>query len=491
MTVPTEDHEPARGISRLQRRGLIELAFDVFALGGATFGVAFIKALTAALVARFYGYEAYGGFAAAWSLSQGVVAVAEIGMGEWSLLAFRAGATSGRAQRRLLQLALISLGAALLLGALSWILFDVAERSWSRFVVVLLVVNLAYAGQLVAQYVLRASHKVRWASAVRGVQVVVVSGLGAIVVLCGAELIVTLWTIAVAEVAVLSALVFLASRALAARGRDTDEDSSAPPSIAPFTFAAWSIFAYLSSDAVILAVARSADEVGDYTAAYRLYTLVLQVAGLLMGSVAPHLYGARSADERERVFVAVRGIQQTLSIGLAAIVCAGAGIMVRAYVGAGFGRAEVVLSVLSVSVLVKGLTQLPLHALVSTGRQAVRARVLMVAAVLNVGLNLYLIPRYGLWAALGTTIVTDLFILAGLMLAARRGPLVPLSRPRAAELLAVLSLVGCAMAAPVGIALPAWALAIPLAGALWLAWSRRDDLRSIGVVFGSLRSQQL
>jgi O-antigen/teichoic acid export membrane protein len=63
-------------------------------------------------------------------------------------------------------------------------------------------------------------------------------------------------------------------------------------------------------------------------------------------------------------------------------------------------------------VLLRSLSLFPLNALMGLGRYGTRFFVIAAAAVLNISLNLVLIPALSIWGAVLSTMITEGFLIA-------------------------------------------------------------------------------
>jgi O-antigen/teichoic acid export membrane protein len=108
-----------------------------------------------------------------------------------------------------------------------------------------------------------------------------------------------------------------------------------------------------------------------------------------------------------RLFATASNLQIWIGIIGAALLFLTAPLLIKVYVGREFTTSITVLSFLSVSLFVKGAGYIPASILVALGRQRSRMQIQVGIAILNITLNLLFIPRWGLWAALGSTLICD------------------------------------------------------------------------------------
>ena len=164
-------------------------------------------------------------------------------------------------------------------------------------------------------------------------------------------------------------------------------------------------------------------DAGVYGVAYRLSTIAsLPIVGF-MHATYPRFFEIGEAGGLQANAAFARKLAIPLALygvmaGLALIVVAP---LIPLVVGEGFRPSVPVLMLLAGLPLLRPLQSLPSDALTGADMQSTRTACWVAAAVLNVGLNLVLIPRHGLTGALVTTGISELFLLVLVALAVRRG----------------------------------------------------------------------
>jgi O-antigen/teichoic acid export membrane protein len=205
-------------------------------------------------------------------------------------------------------------------------------------------------------------------------------------------------------------------------------------------------------DSILLGFLTTAQTVGWYSAAYKPVTMALALPLTYFTGLFPAL--SRAHGESAEALRAL--VERSLRLcSLYAVPLALGGSLLAAPIiallfGPAYAESARVLPLLiwsAVFVVMRGSYR---HALTAAGHQAVDLRCAMVSTTLNVGLNLLLIPRYGMIGAATATIVGDFawFVLAWWLFQRKVMPLplLPaLARPLAA---------GAAMAAVLWFAQP-------------------------------------
>jgi len=189
---------------------------------------------------------------------------------------------------------------------------------------------------------------------------------------------------------------------------------------------------YFRIGTIILSVEKSPIDVGIYGAPFKIFEFLTIVPAIFMGNVFPVI--TRLKDEPERAARFIQAALDTLlilgvgtSVGLALLAKPVIGLVAGAefqttstYAIGGLSVTAVhVLALLSVALLAIFLAQLWSYVVIAHSRQHVLIRSGIWAVVLNIALNLYLIPKGSYVAATLVTILTEVFILVFWQRAAR------------------------------------------------------------------------
>jgi len=163
-----------------------------------------------------------------------------------------------------------------------------------------------------------------------------------------------------------------------------------------------------NSDLIFLRIFSGRETVGLYSAAYQLVSFLINMAAAYSLSLLPALTRAAArAPERDRLYRSAFG--QSFAVALP--IAVGGAMLAGSIIGTVFG-ADYALSAAALAVLVCSLPftmskEVDLIALVVAGRETAVMRMTAAAVVVNVGLNLWLIPRYGMMGAAWSTLVTE------------------------------------------------------------------------------------
>ena len=177
---------------------------------------------------------------------------------------------------------------------------------------------------------------------------------------------------------------------------------------APMAITAVMATVYLNIDIVMLGFLDSQRAVGLYAGAGRLYAIVCVVGGLLVAAFLPTLATLYGRSEAMRAQYRTFALTM-LFVGLpaAAIVAGFAPAAIRLLLGVAFADAATVLVILMAAAALNYANQVGTATLLSWNRERAQMYVQVAGAVLNVGLNVVLIPVYGLIGAAVATVASE------------------------------------------------------------------------------------
>ncbi len=391
----------------LRRRGESSLALTAgrrTLLEGAARAGGFLLSIA---VARRLGVEMFGRYALALAVFSALQVLAGAGMQNW--LVVSVGAARGSGNRLLLRgMAGSGLLAAALWGGFAMLSPLLGYGSTTRgFVLAVGLAAVPAAMAWAADGVLlglgRAFQGAIGKAAASWVRLATAMALLA----AGGGLAGLVSAVGAGEVVGLALVAFLALKVSAG----TVQASASPPvwASAPYTVQTLLVVLFLRTDTLMLSVMKGETEVGTYGAAYRLLEAAFLVSSVL-GTVALH----RLSEAADRFKSAVSEAAWLAGLGglLAAAVLSGAS---RQLVGLLFGSEFVdsgpVLGILGLAAFPHFLNTVLARCLWARGRIWWTVRVAGVNLVLNIVLNLALVPR---WGARGASIATLVTLLGAL-----------------------------------------------------------------------------
>jgi O-antigen/teichoic acid export membrane protein len=183
--------------------------------------------------------------------------------------------------------------------------------------------------------------------------------------------------------------------------------SGVPPGLALVLHALLGLMIY-NSDLIFLRAFRSTAEVGYYVAAYTLISFLLNLGIAYSQSLLPTLTRLAPQPDRQQALY-----QERDGAGLRGVAARGdrripAGALHHpCRLRAGYSAAVLALQILIWSIPVASIAMYPQMALISANRQDRVLRITFVSAMLNLALNILVIPRYGMAGAAAATLGTE------------------------------------------------------------------------------------
>jgi len=179
---------------------------------------------------------------------------------------------------------------------------------------------------------------------------------------------------------------------------------------------------YFYIDTVMLRPMQGEIAVAHYSAAYRLMGFVLMVPVLFSQVVFPVLTRLWSAGNTAVAPFFQRTTRFLISLGIvfpAAVWLVRRDVMVLIYPDE-FVSGSLALGILSIAIVPVFAAYPHIHLLLAAGHQRLMMRISAFGALLNVVLNLIVIPRWGIEGAAVTTVVTELYIVLAAAISTHR-----------------------------------------------------------------------
>lgn len=182
----------------------------------------------------------------------------------------------------------------------------------------------------------------------------------------------------------------------------------------PLGLAVIVISVYSRIDMVLLKAFTDSASVGYYGLAYRAVDLAAPLSLMFIGSVFPLLAHHHAQDEREafsRLYQRSHDVLSIVGIGLFTMMILFARPLVDVVGGLRYAPAVNSLRILSLAFGLIWLSNLVDHSLIAVGRQSVLFKTACLGLVVNVAVNLVLIPLYGREGAAAATVITEVAVL--------------------------------------------------------------------------------
>lgn len=193
---------------------------------------------------------------------------------------------------------------------------------------------------------------------------------------------------------------------------------------------------YFRIDTVLLSIFKESTDVGIYGTSYKILEILMALPGMFVASVFPAISSAFNQNDFQRVKTLIQKSFDALSIGAFAVMSlffvlatptinlvAGKEFLTTStitFLGISFAS-DKVLQILIIAVGLSFWTNLFSNALISIKKQSALIKPYIFATVVNVALNLILIPMFSYVAAAFVTIVTQLILLFYCLVLVRRG----------------------------------------------------------------------
>jgi O-antigen/teichoic acid export membrane protein len=179
--------------------------------------------------------------------------------------------------------------------------------------------------------------------------------------------------------------------------------------VAPYVGSALLGLAVFNSDLLFLRAFGDRATVGLYAAAYALVSFLINVAATYSLSLIPPL-AQLSGNPLERQSMYSTAWARALAIVVP--VAVGGGLIaheaITVFFGPAFAPASAVLIVLLISVPLSVLRSVAASALMAQGREDILFRTVLIAATMNIALNLVAVPLFGMLGAAAVTVLTEL-----------------------------------------------------------------------------------
>ncbi|KJR47089.1 capsular polysaccharide biosynthesis protein [Desulfosporosinus sp. I2] len=180
----------------------------------------------------------------------------------------------------------------------------------------------------------------------------------------------------------------------------------------PYGIAVIFLFVYFQIDMLMLSLMRPTIEVGIYSAAYRLISVLLFIPGILTSVLYPILFqlGVESKEKHRGTIEKIFKVLSAVGIPGSVLIFVLADPLLTWLYNGRFPASIPILMILSWFFALECLSFSLGDVLTTTDRQWTRAKIQGSAALLNIAINLYAIPRYGIYGASVATLITELFV---------------------------------------------------------------------------------
>lgn len=171
---------------------------------------------------------------------------------------------------------------------------------------------------------------------------------------------------------------------------------------------------HFKSDMLLLTFFKSAADVGVYGIAYKIFEIILIVPSIFATNILPTLTGVLGVDdnkEASRIINRSSSLLFAVAAFLAVFVLGFAPYLIVFIAQPAFLSAVTPLRILAVPIFFVFLTTLISQAIIAGKQQRILVRGYLFVIILNIGLNLYAIPKFSYIGAAATTSVTEACLL--------------------------------------------------------------------------------
>jgi O-antigen/teichoic acid export membrane protein len=181
----------------------------------------------------------------------------------------------------------------------------------------------------------------------------------------------------------------------------------------PFGLSQGSILLYYNIDSIILSANFGNETVGQYSTAYSLMLMPAQmICNTLFQAYYPGL--SRAIDDPKAASALNLNYLKLLAwscLPIATVCVIGGNGLVQMLYGSEFKVAAEIFPLLALDIALVAFNCGMAMPLLAWGRQKTQLKVTSVAALVNLVLNLILIPRFGIWAAVWTTLFAEIMVM--------------------------------------------------------------------------------
>lgn len=180
----------------------------------------------------------------------------------------------------------------------------------------------------------------------------------------------------------------------------------------PYGAAVIFLYVYFQIDMFMLSLMRQPFEVGVYSAAYRLISVLLFIPGILTSVLYPILFqlGVESQEKHRGTIEKIFKVLSAVGIPGSVLLFVLADPLLSWLYNHRFPQSVPIMMILSWFFALECLSFSLGDVLTTTNRQWTRACIQGGAALLNIAINLYAIPRYGIYGASVATLITELYV---------------------------------------------------------------------------------
>ncbi len=171
---------------------------------------------------------------------------------------------------------------------------------------------------------------------------------------------------------------------------------------------------YFNVDTLFLSVLRTQEEVGAYGLPYKVLDIVITFPSIFSGLIFPSLaqHALTSKVELARVYQKAFDFLVVMALPMVVGLCVLSRPIVHILGGDQFVDSPYLLRILSIAVTFVFFSTLSNNLVIAVQKQKRLMLISLISVVVNVALNLWLIPKYSYFAAAWITVLTEFLVMA-------------------------------------------------------------------------------
>lgn len=170
---------------------------------------------------------------------------------------------------------------------------------------------------------------------------------------------------------------------------------------------------YFNIDTIFLSIFKSQQEVGIYGLPYKILDILISFPAIFSGLVFPTLakHALENKKELMRIYQKAFDFMMVAALPMFAGIFMLAKPIIHILGGDQFVDSIGLLRILSLAVVFVFFSTLSNNLVIADNRQKKLMLISLISVVVNVGLNLWLIPKYSYYAAAWVTVLTEFFVM--------------------------------------------------------------------------------
>ena len=307
--------------------------------------------------------------------------------------------------------------------------------SFASFIAVMIIVNLMgypddirkivyvmFASVILKSFtdnfssIFQAFEEMQWDSLLKIIRAVILTGLVFFSLAKGYSLLTIVWMYAATEVIVLALCILILFTKFIKSIAKVQKDILVNLAFESLPFALTVLFysIYFYIDSVMLSYMRGVYEVGIYSAAYSLTLALIFIPTIYINSIFPSLSkfyvnsmeSLKFAYKKSLLYISVVALPMTIILFFLS-----EEIIYFLY-GGEFSNSALVFKIIAITIFFRFVTFVNAITILSVDKQKQRLYSQAITAILNIILNLILIPAYGYIGAAVATVITEFFLFA-------------------------------------------------------------------------------